>query len=179
MQPIVLTRRGVASLFLTAALARPAMAALPPTQAELVSRVEAYFNGIQTLQASFQQLAPDGGLTTGKLYIDRTREAMRFSYDPPSKIRLVAPGDWRVIFYDAAGQVVETQQLHVATPNQWTCMKFTQGKQTDKGWFYRKGPGDPAKVVKVQFAGTTKEKTPPGTAAAVIWDDFKMVEAAK
>lgn len=106
MQSIVLTRRGVASLFLTAALARPAMAALPPTQAELVSRVEAYFNGIQTLQASFQQLAPDGGLTTGKLYIDRTREAMRFSYDPPSKIRLVAPGDWRVIFYDGSIQQV-------------------------------------------------------------------------
>ncbi len=106
MQSIVLTRRGLASLFVTAALVRPVLAALPPDQAELVSRIEAYFNGIQTLQANFQQLAPDGGLSTGKLYIDRTREAMRFSYDPPSKIRLVAPGDWRVIFYDGSIQQV-------------------------------------------------------------------------
>lgn len=106
MQPIVLTRRGLTSLLLTALLARPALAALPPTEAELVSRVEAYFNGIQTLEAKFRQLAPDGGLSSGTLYIDRTREAMRFSYDPPSKVRLVAPGDWRVIFYDGSIQQV-------------------------------------------------------------------------
>ena len=60
-----------------AALARPAAADLPPTQAELVRRVEAYFNGFVTLEATFRQLAPDGGLSTGKLYIDRNREAMR------------------------------------------------------------------------------------------------------
>ena len=31
---------------------------------------------------------------------------MRFSYDPPSKIRLIAPGDWRLIFYDGSIQQV-------------------------------------------------------------------------
>ena len=31
---------------------------------------------------------------------------MRFDYDPPSKILLVAPGDWRLIFYDGSIQQV-------------------------------------------------------------------------
>ncbi|HRY27507.1 MAG TPA: outer-membrane lipoprotein carrier protein LolA, partial [Geminicoccaceae bacterium] len=31
---------------------------------------------------------------------------LRFDYDPPSRIRLIAPGDWRLVFYDASiGQV--------------------------------------------------------------------------
>jgi outer membrane lipoprotein-sorting protein len=108
MQRIVLTRRGLASLTLAAGAlatlgpARPAAAALPPAQQEIVRRVEAYFNGIATLAADFQQTAPDGGLSTGKLYIDRGRGTMRFDYDPPSKILLVAPGDWRLIFYDGS-----------------------------------------------------------------------------
>ena len=31
---------------------------------------------------------------------------MRFDYDPPSKVLLVAPGDWRLIFYDGSIQQV-------------------------------------------------------------------------
>jgi outer membrane lipoprotein-sorting protein len=105
MQRVDLTRRALGSLLLATAaatLARPAAAALPPSQRELVQRIEAYFNGIRTLSADFQQLAPDGGLSTGKLYIDRERAGMRFDYDPPSQILLVAPGDWRLIFYDGS-----------------------------------------------------------------------------
>jgi outer membrane lipoprotein-sorting protein len=105
MQRVDLTRRALGPLLLAmagAALARPAAAALPPSQRELVQRIEAYFNGIRTLSADFQQLAPDGGLSTGKLYIDRERAGMRFDYDPPSRILLVAPGDWRLIFYDGS-----------------------------------------------------------------------------
>jgi outer membrane lipoprotein-sorting protein len=105
MQRVDLTRRALGSLLLATAaatLARPAAAALPPSQRELVQRIEAYFNGIRTLEADFQQVAPDGGLSTGKLHIDRDRAGMRFDYDPPSRILLVAPGDWRLIFYDGS-----------------------------------------------------------------------------
>lgn len=105
MQRIVLTRRGLVRLALATgavAVARPAAAALAPGQQEIVRRVEAYFNGIRTLAADFQQAAPNGELSTGKLFIDRERGAMRFDYDPPSKILLVAPGDWRLIFYDGS-----------------------------------------------------------------------------
>jgi outer membrane lipoprotein-sorting protein len=103
-----LTRRGLAPLVLAIGLsaAAPARAALPPDQAAVVRRVEAYLNAIRTLEASFVQRAPDGGVSSGKLYIDRNRGGMRFDYDPPSKILLVAPGDWRLIFYDGSIQQV-------------------------------------------------------------------------
>ena len=104
-----LTRRGLTSLLLAASVAvaaGPASSALPPAEAEIVDRVESYFNGIDTLEASFHQLAPSGGVSTGKLFIDRGRGAMRFDYDPPSKILLLAPGDWRLIFQDGSIQQV-------------------------------------------------------------------------
>jgi outer membrane lipoprotein-sorting protein len=103
------TRRGFTSLLLAASMAvatASALAALPPAEAEIVDRVETYFNGIDTLEARFHQLAPNGGASTGKLFIDRGRGAMRFDYDPPSKILLVAPGDWRLIFQDGSIQQV-------------------------------------------------------------------------
>ena len=106
MARTALARRGLASLFLAMALTAPAAAALPPAQEALVKRVETYFNDIRTLEASFRQLAPDGSQSTGKLFIDRNRSGMRFDYDPPSKVLLVAPGDWRLIFYDGSIQQV-------------------------------------------------------------------------
>jgi outer membrane lipoprotein-sorting protein len=120
MLPCRLTRRGLASLLLgtaaaTALAAHPARAALPPGDQEFVSRIEAYFNSLTTLAASFQQTAADGSVSTGKLYIDRGRGAMRFDYDPPSKILLVAPGDWRLIFYDGSIKQVNVIPL-IETP---------------------------------------------------------------
>ena len=106
MRRELLTRRSFATLALTMALARPSAAALPPAQAEIVEQVERYFNGIRTLEADFRQVAADGSVATGKLLIDRNRSAMRFDYDPPSKILLIAPGDWRLIFYDGSIQQV-------------------------------------------------------------------------
>ena len=104
-------RRGLAPLLLAAALALPARAALPPPQQAVVERVESYFNDIRTLEASFRQTAPDGSLSTGRLFIDRNRSGMRFDYDPPSKVLLVAPGDWRLIFYDGSIQQVNVIPL--------------------------------------------------------------------
>ena len=98
-----LSRRLFGAAALAALLAAPAMAA---DQQAVVREVEVYLNGIRTLQANFRQTAPDGGVSTGKLFIDRSRSAMRFDYDPPSKILLVAPGDWRLIFYDGSIQQV-------------------------------------------------------------------------
>ena len=70
-------------------------------QASVVADVERYLNGIDTLEARFSQIAPNGELTTGKVYIQRPGR-LRFDYDPPSQIRLVAPGDWRLVFYDGS-----------------------------------------------------------------------------
>ena len=106
MQCHDLTRRALGAIALTALLSVPARAELPPGQQAVVQQVEAYFNGIRTLEADFRQVAADGSVATGKLLIDRNRSAMRFDYDPPSKILLIAPGDWRLIFYDGSIQQV-------------------------------------------------------------------------
>lgn len=74
-------------------------------QPSVVADVERYLNGIDTLEAKFSQIAPNGELATGKVYIQRPGR-LRFDYDPPSRIRLVAPGDWRLVFYDASIQQV-------------------------------------------------------------------------
>lgn len=91
---------------LAAAVAVAVTAAMVPlrsasAQASVVADVERYLNSIDTLEARFSQIAPDGGLATGKVYIQRPGR-LRFDYDPPSRIRLIAPGDWRLIFYDAS-----------------------------------------------------------------------------
>jgi outer membrane lipoprotein-sorting protein len=89
-------------LVTTAAMAPPTPAR---AQASVVADVERYLNGIDTLEAKFSQIAPNGGLATGRVYIQRPGR-LRFDYDPPSRIRLIAPGDWRLIFYDASIQQV-------------------------------------------------------------------------
>ncbi len=89
---------GAAAMALGSSLGRPRPGR---AQASVVADVERYLNRIDTLEARFSQIAPNGGLATGKVYIQRPGR-LRFDYDPPSRIRLIAPGDWRLIFYDAS-----------------------------------------------------------------------------
>jgi outer membrane lipoprotein-sorting protein len=56
-----------------------------------VAQVEQYFNSIRTLQARFVQSNPNGGITQGALSISRPGK-MRFEYDPPSQLKIVADG---------------------------------------------------------------------------------------
>ena len=63
-------------------------------------------NGLTTLRSGFVQIAPNGSISArGKLLLSRPGR-MLLDYDPPSRIRLVAPGDWRLIFYDGSIQQV-------------------------------------------------------------------------
>jgi outer membrane lipoprotein-sorting protein len=59
-------------------------------QAE-IQRVEQYLNGIQTLQARFTQTGSDGRAAAGTLSLQRPGR-MRFEYDPPSTVLIVADG---------------------------------------------------------------------------------------
>ncbi|MCB2053403.1 MAG: outer membrane lipoprotein carrier protein LolA [Geminicoccaceae bacterium] len=60
-----------------------------------------WIDRLETLSARFTQIGPDGGQTTGSLAIHRPGR-LRLDYDPPSQILLIAPGDWRLIYYDAS-----------------------------------------------------------------------------
>jgi outer membrane lipoprotein-sorting protein len=64
----------------------------------VLRRIEAYLNGIHTLRARFEQTAPDGTITHGTVWLERPGH-MRFQYDPPTPLLLVATGG-EVIFQD-------------------------------------------------------------------------------
>jgi outer membrane lipoprotein-sorting protein len=64
-----------------------------------IGRVETYLNGITTLKARFQQIAPNGDVTGGQAWIDRPGR-MRFQYDPPAPFLLVA-GHGLLVFNDS------------------------------------------------------------------------------
>src|SRR5471032_1413413 len=56
-----------------------------------VPEIEAYINSIRTLQARFVQSNPNGGVVHGTLYVSRPGR-MRFEYDAPSQLKIVADG---------------------------------------------------------------------------------------
>jgi outer membrane lipoprotein-sorting protein len=81
------------------ALSTPAVDAAISVQDKAdLTRVESYLNGIKSLDAKFIQIAPDGSLTDGKLYLLRPGR-IRFEYAPPSPILVVADGTW-IVFHD-------------------------------------------------------------------------------
>jgi len=79
-----------------AALAAPAPAVLAPQDALELPRIAAYLNGIRTMTARFRQIAANGVASTGKLWVARPGR-MRFEYDPPNPIRLLA--DSTFVYY--------------------------------------------------------------------------------
>ncbi len=56
-----------------------------------VAEVERYFNGIRTMQARFVQSNPGGTVVQGTFSVNRPGR-MRFEYDPPSQLKIVADG---------------------------------------------------------------------------------------
>jgi outer membrane lipoprotein-sorting protein len=68
-----------------------ATTALDGDRRALVDRLSAYLSGIQTLVGDFVQVGPDGSRSKGTFYIQKPGR-VRFEYDPPSPIDIVADG---------------------------------------------------------------------------------------
>lgn len=60
-----------------------------PERTQALARVEAYLNGLRTLKARFLQTAQNGQTAQGTAWIARPGR-MRFDYDPPVPLLLVA-----------------------------------------------------------------------------------------
>jgi outer membrane lipoprotein-sorting protein len=65
--------------------------AFSPAQRASLDRINGYFNSVTNLVGNFVQVGPDGSRTEGKLYILKPGK-VRFEYDPPSPIELIADG---------------------------------------------------------------------------------------
>jgi len=66
-------------------------AAFDSTQRALADRVSGYLTGVQQLVGDFVQIGPDGGRTDGTFYIQKPGR-VRFEYNPPSPIDVIADG---------------------------------------------------------------------------------------
>jgi outer membrane lipoprotein-sorting protein len=72
------------------------LSALDAKQRSLVNRVSTYLTGVQVLTGSFVQIGPDGRRTGGHLFIQKPGK-VRFEYDPPSPIEIIADGSQVVV----------------------------------------------------------------------------------
>ncbi len=78
-------------------------AAALPAQAQGqvgVPEIEKYLNSLRTLQARFVQTNPNGSIIQGTFYVRRPGR-LRFEYDPPSQLKVVADGT-QVTMWDPA-----------------------------------------------------------------------------
>jgi outer membrane lipoprotein-sorting protein len=66
------------------------------SQYPLVQKVSNYLSSLQTLIGDFVQIGPDGTRTVGKFYIQKPGR-VRFEYEPPSPIDVVADGSQVVV----------------------------------------------------------------------------------
>ncbi|MGB7258215.1 MAG: outer membrane lipoprotein carrier protein LolA [Pseudolabrys sp.] len=80
-----------------ALLGKPgATTALDPQQRAVIDRVNNYLSGTEILSGNFVQVGPDGSRSQGEFFIQKPGR-VRFEYDPPSPIDIVADGQSVVV----------------------------------------------------------------------------------
>lgn len=87
------------------------------------AKISSYLSSLQNLSGSFVQVGPDGSRSTGTFYIQKPGK-VRFEYDPPSKIAIVADGS-SVIIRDTK---LATQDLY---PLSQTPLRFLLSDKID------------------------------------------------
>ncbi len=81
----------------------------PVDQSAQIAGIETYLNSIATMKARFLQVAEDGTLATGDFYLRRPGR-LRFEYDPPVPILVVADSIW-IVFEDSELRQVDRLPL--------------------------------------------------------------------
>jgi outer membrane lipoprotein-sorting protein len=71
------------------AAAPPPPVALSPQDSAELQKIAVYLDGIRTLTAHFAQATASGGAATGSVWMSRPGK-MRFQYDPPNELLLLA-----------------------------------------------------------------------------------------
>lgn len=92
-------------------------------QRQLADRVSTYLTSIRTLQGDFVQVGPDGGKSEGEFFIQKPGK-VRFDYNPPSPIELIADGSSVVV----RDRKLATQDLY---PLSQTPLRFLLADQLD------------------------------------------------
>ncbi len=61
-----------------------------------VNRVSAYFNKLKTIVGNFVQVGPGSHFSEGRFYLSKPGR-LRFEYDPPTPLLVVADGTWLIV----------------------------------------------------------------------------------
>ena len=93
------------------------------SQRALADRVSGYLSGVQQLVGDFVQIGPDGRRTEGKFYIQKPGR-VRFEYNPPSPIDVIADGQSVVV----RDRKLATQDLY---PLSQTPLRFLLSDRID------------------------------------------------
>jgi outer membrane lipoprotein-sorting protein len=96
---------------------------LDATQRGLIERVNMYLMSVQTMIGDFVQVGPDGRRAEGKFYLQKPGR-IRFEYNPPSPIELVADGSSLVV----RDRKLATQDLY---PLSQTPLRFLLADRID------------------------------------------------
>jgi outer membrane lipoprotein-sorting protein len=92
-------------------------------QRALLDKVSAYLTSVQTMVGNFVQIGPDGGRTEGSFYIQKPGR-VRFTYNPPSPIDIIADGSSVVV----RDRKLSTQDLY---PLSQTPLKYLLADKID------------------------------------------------
>ena len=98
-------------------------AAFSPVQRAHVDRVSASLSNVQQLVGNFVQVGPDGRRVKGEFYIQKPGK-VRFEYDPPSPIEIIADGQSVVV----RDRKLATQDLY---PLSQTPLRFLLSDRID------------------------------------------------
>ncbi len=74
----------------------PRATAFDAKQRAIVDRISQYLSSMQNMVGQFVQIGPDGGRTEGTFYIQKPGR-VRFAYNPPSPIDIIADGSSVVV----------------------------------------------------------------------------------
>jgi len=109
---------------LTGILPKPGNSvAFDAKQRALVERVNNYLSSVQSMVGDFAQVAPDGARTAGKFYLQKPGR-LRFEYNPPSPVELIADGQSMVV----RDRKLATQDLY---PLSQTPLRFLLADRID------------------------------------------------
>ena len=126
-RPLLIDRRGVLGLAagLVAAGVVPALAqgaapaALTPEERADVERIEAHLSGVKTLRARFVQVSSNGAYAEGTFYLSRPGR-LRFEYEPPSPLLIIADG---TIVYSHDLALKQTTQIPLGLTPLWFLLR--------------------------------------------------------
>jgi outer membrane lipoprotein-sorting protein len=97
----------------------PVAIVLNPRDTADLQRVAVYLNSIRTMYARFQQVSSSGGVTNGQLWMARPGR-MRFEYDPPTQILLLA--DMFYVYY-VDKELAEMSKVGLKSTPAWLLLR--------------------------------------------------------